>query len=73
MRKIALKEGGAIGFIEEIDAIGLKRGALGYSAVPGPASALGINEMINQGTGGVVNELLVQMQSFDEPTRTEKA
>jgi cell division protease FtsH len=73
LRKVARREGGAIGFIEEIDAIGLKRGALGYSAVPGPASALGINEMINQGTGGVVNELLVQMQSFDEPTRTEKA
>jgi len=30
------------------------------------------NQMMNEGTGGVVNELLVQMQSFDSPTGVQK-
>ena len=29
--------------------------------------------MVSEGTGGVVNELLMQMQSFDEPPRSMKA
>ncbi|HAX82249.1 MAG TPA: ATPase [Actinobacteria bacterium] len=65
LRKVARQEGGAIGFIEEFDAIGMRRGgltrAVGSTAVDRSA--------VSEGVGGVVNELLVQMQSFDEPTR----
>ena len=73
LRKVARREGGAIGFIEEIDAIGMRRGGLAAStpANSGPGAMIARAGM-SQGTGGVVNELLVQMQSFDEPTRTEK-
>ncbi len=89
LRKAARREGGAIGFIEEIDAIAMARGGLsmtglaqrrewfagctgmaslpaGYAATP-PA-ALVSPSVVSEGVGGVVNELLVQMQSFDEPT-----
>lgn len=74
LRKVARREGGAIGFIEEIDAIGLRRGGLGFSTLTSSAEPGGtiIDQSMSQGTGGVVNELLVQMQSFDEPTRSEK-
>ena len=97
LRKAARREGGAIGFIEEIDAIAMtRRRAVGgaRAGVPGSARALesgcssarparwrpapsrhraragrsGRPVAISEGTGGVVNELLVQMQSFDEPT-----
>jgi len=61
LRKVARQEGGAIGFIEEIDAIGGRRG--GVDGGDGPVSA---------GTGGVVNELLVQLQSFDAPPFAER-
>jgi len=54
LRKAARAEGGAIGFIEEIDAIGAARSGMG---------ATGSRE----GVSGVVNELLIQLQSFDEP------
>jgi len=54
VRSYARREGGAIGFIEEIDAIGAARGGLG--AGPG-----------REGIAGVVNELLIQLQSFDVP------
>jgi len=66
LRKLARKEGGAIGFIEEIDAIGSDRGAL--SASP-DATGLGrsANRIIGAGGSGMVNELLIQMQSFDTP------
>jgi ATP-dependent Zn protease len=66
LRKLARKEGGAIGFIEEIDAIGSDRGAL--SASPDP-TGLGraTNRIIGPGGSGMVNELLIQMQSFDTP------
>src|SRR5215216_3261428 len=57
LRRAARTEGGAIGFIEEIDAIGGRRGGLDGGG-DGPVSS---------GTGGVVNELLVQLQSFDTP------
>jgi cell division protease FtsH len=68
LRKAARREGGAIGFIEEIDAIGATRGAL--SASPAPEDAAGsraISRMVSPGTGGMVNELLIQLQSFDQP------
>jgi len=64
LRKVARREGGAIGFIEEFDAIGARRGGLERTE----AIARGLERsMISEGVGGVVNELLVQMQSFDEP------
>ncbi len=68
-------EGGAIGFIEEIDAIATRRGGLLGSLSrhrwPSPRPAV-VSPMICEGTGGVVNELLVQMQSFDQPTRGQR-
>ena len=59
LRKYAYKEGGAIGFIEEIDAIGTSR--RGMSGSGG-----------TEGISGVVNELLVQLQSFDSPSRSQR-
>ncbi len=66
LRKLARKEGGAIGFIEEIDAIGGDRA--GLSASPDP-TGLGrvASNMVAPGGTGMVNELLIQMQSFDQP------
>ncbi len=70
LRKIAREHGGAIGFIEEIDAIALKRGAMEGSTARIEAAGSTIERSaMSSGTGGVVNELLIQMQSFDEPTR----
>jgi ATP-dependent Zn protease len=65
LKKAAKKEGGAIGFIEEIDAVGGSRG--GESATPYDRGNRSVNAMTSQGTGGMVNELLVQLQSFDTP------
>ncbi len=66
LRKLARKEGGAIGFIEEIDAIGGERG--GLSAAP-DGTGLGrvASSFLGPGNTGMVNELLIQMQSFDQP------
>ncbi len=69
LRRVARQEGGAIGFIEEFDAIGARRGGM-VRAAAGPGRVE--PSMISEGTGGVVNELLVQMQSFDEPPRSMK-
>lgn len=66
LRKAARTEGGAIGFIEEIDAIATRRGGL-MAADVGVGARLIRHAIVSEGTGGVVNELLVQMQSFDEP------
>jgi len=55
LRKAARREGGAIGFIEEIDAIGASRTGMGSSTH-------------REGISGVVNELLIQLQSFDTPS-----
>ncbi len=68
LRKAARKEGGAIGFIEEIDAIGLKRGGVST----GQAFGHSVNRTVSSDTSGQVNELLIQMQSFDEPTSLER-
>jgi len=51
LRRQARREGGAIGFIEELDAIGGARGS---------GSSQG------EGVPGVVNELLIQLQSFEQ-------
>jgi cell division protease FtsH len=87
LRKAARREGGAIGFIEEIDAIALARGGMDAStplaslrAHPHEQHLLGdtapgatrVDGMVSQGTGGVVNELLIQMQSFDTPPPAER-
>jgi ATP-dependent Zn protease len=55
LRAYARREGGAIGFIEEIDAIGTARRGMGSGN--------------SEGVSGVVNELLIQLQSFDQPHR----
>ncbi len=106
LRRAARAEGGAIGFIEEIDAIATVRGGMlatgtiagragvaavtagppdcgGRAGLPalapagpalapaGPALAhpgVTRSAAISEGVGGVVNELLVQLQSFDTPT-----
>jgi cell division protease FtsH len=59
LRRFARREGGAIGFIEEIDAIGASRssGGLGHG---------------REGVAGVVNELLIQLQSFEAPTASAR-
>jgi cell division protease FtsH len=57
LREAARKEGGAIGFIEEIDAIGASRAGMGTGGG-------------REGIAGVVNELLIQLQSFDQPPRS---
>ena len=98
LRAVARREGGAIGFIEEIDAIAMARGGLSATAMPDslamtgsgvcaataslpsafrgsvltPAALTRHPSVISEGVGGVVNELLVQLQSFDEPTGWQK-
>ncbi len=59
VRKAADKEGAAIGFIDEIDAIGTSRSAMGSAGN-------------RDGVAGVVTELLVQLQSINAPSRGEK-
>ena len=59
LRKYAREEGGAIGFIEEIDAIGAARSGMGGGGG-------------REGVSGVVNELLIQLQSFDEATTSQR-
>jgi len=75
LRKAALREGGAIGFIEEIDSIGGSRGGVDTtpSAPAGrPGRTLSAFGNMSQDTAGIVNELLVQMQSFDDPGRGQR-
>ncbi|GAB3465874.1 AAA family ATPase [Kineococcus endophyticus] len=97
LRKAARREGGAIGFIEEIDAIAGARGGMSSMTAATTASVMGCGGLTNlpmslpgtapatghaalqterlassEGASGVVNELLVQMQSFDEPTTSER-
>ena len=101
-RKAALAHGGAIAFIEEIDAIGATRHGLSMTAAPDVSRSVStvassvqccgsVGSMpgefltvannaapvtnafgTSEGVGGVVNELLVQMQSFDSPTGAQK-
>src|SRR3954451_23055554 len=77
LRKVALAEGGAIAFMEEIDAIGATRRGLSMTAAPELTNNVGATVTnrfgSSEGTAGVVNELLVQMQSFDQLTGWQKA
>jgi ATP-dependent Zn protease len=73
LRKAAREEGGAIGFIEEIDAIaGARSGMRQASPIPtalDEATGATIERSgVTEGISGVVNELLIQLQSFDQPT-----
>src|SRR5664279_1656884 len=68
LRKTARREGGAIGFIEEIDAIAGARQGMNRSTPADEGMARGTSRAAGEGISGVVNELLVQMQSFDEST-----
>ena len=98
LRKAARKHGGAVGFIDEFDAIGHARTGMSASMSPAPAiaslpmtcggleglpmsSVAGLTTQPASTTSGFtaggdlgsgVNELLVQMQSFEEATLTEK-
>lgn len=103
LRKAARAEGGAIAFIEEIDAIGMARGGMaaaetgiarsagttlgcgGLTGLPGLSNLVAgagsvahqpalvhRNSVISQGSEGLINELLVQMQSFDTPTGAQQ-
>lgn len=71
LRKAAREEGGAIGFIEEIDAIAGARSGMRRSAPlrAGLDAAVDVEPSgVSEGISGVVNELLIQLQSFDQPT-----
>ncbi|MCU1676295.1 MAG: ATPase central domain protein [Frankiales bacterium] len=94
LRKVARRNGGVIGFIEEIDAVGGRRSQMagmsssrtsssvmqsccgtGGVTVNGMQSGAMAHEhagtVVNKAsssTEGMVNELLVQMQSFDQPS-----
>jgi ATP-dependent Zn protease len=71
LRKTAREEGGAIGFIEEIDAIAGARANMrsgGFAMGPQLDGASVERSNVSEGVAGIVNELLVQLQSFDEPT-----
>ncbi|MGH8888805.1 MAG: AAA family ATPase, partial [Acidothermaceae bacterium] len=93
LRKLARKEGGAIGFIDEFDALaGARAGVSGFSADTmlsssmqcggleglatfgsSPAGALRQTPFVGSGDLGMaVQELLVQLQSFDQPTAGEQ-
>jgi ATP-dependent Zn protease len=93
LRKAARQYGGAIGFIDEFDAIALRRPSMAMTAAPSrPAHLLpcggltGLPSLAAPASTGVVttpftgggdaqmtvNELLVQMQSFDQPTPGQK-
>jgi cell division protease FtsH len=58
LRTYALSEGGAIGYIDELDAIGAARSGMGIAR--------------GEGLAGVVNTLLTEMQSFDQPSRSRR-
>jgi len=71
LRKAARREGGAIGFIDEFDAIGGTRAGLSMRAAD-PAGTVRAAVATSDLAGPVVNELLVQMQSIDTPLGAER-
>lgn len=95
LRKAALANGGAVGFIDELDAIAAARSGVsagvaapmlsstqalccgGLEGLPGASISTAYAPVQSGFTGSgdshtIVNELLVQMQSFDEPTGAQK-
>jgi ATP-dependent Zn protease len=73
LRKCAREEGGAIGFIEEIDAIAGARSGMRMTPAPSTSATDPWGRQVgasttSEGISGVVNELLIQLQSFDAPT-----
>jgi ATP-dependent Zn protease len=66
LRKAAREEGGAIGFIEEIDAIAGARSNMRSAPMPGLERT--VEAATGEGISGVVNELLIQLQSFEHTT-----
>jgi ATP-dependent Zn protease len=71
LKKAARKEGGAIGFIEEMDAIGGTRGGVeNFSRAGG--RGFSVNRVASPSTGGMVNEFLIQLQSFDAPPFSQR-
>jgi ATP-dependent Zn protease len=79
LRKAAAEEGGAIGFIEEIDAIagvrsGMRSTPYGDEQAWHGADPHGrrVERNMTEGVSGVVNELLVQLQSFDTPNSSHR-
>ena len=67
LRKAARKQGGAIGFIEEIDAIGQSRGGVSKSTGDEGLARTTSAFMGSGDSSAMVNELLIQLQSFDQP------
>ena len=81
LRKAAQEEGGAIGFIEEIDAIAGARSGMRATPMPSTLASIPfasdghgreVNQDTTEGISGVVNELLIQLQSFDAPTGSDR-
>jgi cell division protease FtsH len=76
LRKASAEEGGAIGFIEEIDAIAGARSGMRSTPYAGVFGSDRFGRRVEQSAGegisGVVNELLIQMQSFDTPEGSHK-
>lgn len=73
VRKTARTQGGCIAFIEEIDAFATRRSGLeGATPTTGVTNGMRTNKAMSEGTGGTVNELLIQMQSFDEPAPAQR-
>jgi ATP-dependent Zn protease len=90
LRALARKEGGAIGYIDEFDALGGSRsGVESFSTTDGLSPVMrcgGLEGLAMIGTpalqksplvgsndlGMAVQELLVQLQSFDQPTNGER-
>jgi cell division protease FtsH len=67
LKKAARKEGGAIAFIEEIDAVGSTRPGMS-SMAPAKTAGMTVSRFGGSDNGPMVNELLIQLQSFDTPT-----
>ncbi|HTL83578.1 MAG TPA: AAA family ATPase [Acidimicrobiia bacterium] len=76
LREAAREEGGAIGFIEEIDAIAGARSGMRATPFDGVYGAdqwgRQVSKNTSEGISGVVNELLIQLQSFDAPTGSHR-
>jgi ATP-dependent Zn protease len=75
LRKAARAEGGAVGFIEEIDAIAASRAGMRMTGLDGDGRSAATTVSRSQGRegiAGIVNELLIQLQSFDHPTKMER-